>query len=270
MVVLDEEWIKENFSRFDSRGNVVFTGFEFEVPTPPAGYEWAPGDVQGNYILIEIDGMDPGYETKLVASAVAVEAEEEIFLRPCVDEAMAELGWLDGATAENGAGALEHADAINAEPPDNAIQNEIDWAEALEKDNGALEDSDEINAKPPANATDNDQITVVTEMPTFDKKEIDYLATDGIKPHGTDTEGLTVGTDGRRRSLPNHEWARQQWTRLTRKITGVKAPTRRGGMWKRYERRGIWRNTRTWTQLQGATAHVRFEQKRGERSTPNP
>ena len=36
----------------------IFTGFEFQVPEPPLGLCWQPGDVQGQYILVSDDDSE--------------------------------------------------------------------------------------------------------------------------------------------------------------------------------------------------------------------
>ena len=54
-------WIERNGCHYDEHWDIVFRGFEVQVPLPPWGYEWRPGDEQGDYVLRDKNDEMPWY-----------------------------------------------------------------------------------------------------------------------------------------------------------------------------------------------------------------
>ena len=54
-------WIERNGCHYDEHWDIVFRGFECQVPLPPWGYEWRPGDEQGEYVLRDENNEMPWY-----------------------------------------------------------------------------------------------------------------------------------------------------------------------------------------------------------------
>ena len=44
---------QQDKAEWEYKAGDSFVGFECEVPEPPAGFAWVPGNTQGHYILID-------------------------------------------------------------------------------------------------------------------------------------------------------------------------------------------------------------------------